>query len=539
MPPQVGGTLSAAGRVVIERLRPPAYKPGALPVWLLGGVLFLFGFAGEMRSGLNGDSAWLLHAAGRIADGARLYTDVVEVNPPLIVWLNVIVFAVANLLRASEITTYRVFVWGLIGLSLWLSDRMLASLREHDDSRYRRGLLLGAALILLALPGPYFGQREHLTLAMVLPWILTTAARARGRPPVDADAVTGGLLAGLGIALKPHYLLLPLGLALYGWLRSADRRLRLPPEQVALAALLGVYAVATLAFAPAYVEALVRFGSIYWEYGRRSLGAVLGGTLLPLTVLGSLLLWPAVRRLTRYPELADTLGIATAALFAAVVLQHKGFGYHYYPAIGTGLLLLLTGLLGGSARPLSPALRTVGAGLALLIAVPYMTLFLDNTAARAGGSWQKRPITAGSRELAAFLGSHPARGPVVVYSPWMEDSFPLLLETRVEWGSRYPFIWFLPALYREALASGDSLRYRSGAEMSAAERRLIRGVAEDLGRYQPVYVFVRRPGGPDFLRVDILAALRQDAEFAKEFVPYRPTMELEHFRVFERGPVSP
>ncbi len=536
MPAQVGGTLSAAGRAAIERLRPPAYQPGGLTVWLLGGALFLLGFAGEMRSGLNGDSAWLLHAAGRVVDGARLYTDVVEVNPPLIVWLNVIVVAVAHLLRASEITTYRLFVWGLIGLALWLSDRMLASLREPEDSRYRRGLLLGAALILLALPGPYFGQREHLTLAMVLPWILTTAARARGRPPADADAVTAGLLAGVGVALKPHDLLLPLGLALYGWLRSPDRRLRLPPEHAALAALLGGYAVATLVFAPAYVEAMVRLSSIYWEYGRRSLGAVLGANLLPLTVLGSLLLWPAVRRLTRYPELADALGIATAALFAAVLLQHKGFGYHYYPAIGTGLLLLLTGVLGGSARPLSPALRTVCAGLALLAAVPFTMLLLGTAAARAGGSWQKRPITAGNRELAAFLRTHPARGPVVVYSPWMEDSFPLVLESRVEWGSRYPFMWFLPALYREALASGDSLRYRSGTEMSAAERRLIRSVAEDLGRYQPVYVFVRRPGGPHFLQVDILAALWQDAEFAKEFARYRPTMELEHFRVFERMP---
>jgi hypothetical protein len=534
VPAQVGGTLNAAGRAVIERFRPSAPQWGALPIWLLGGVLFLFGFAGEMRSGLNGDSAWLLHAARRIVDGARLYTDVVEVNPPLIVWLNVIVVAVAHLLRSSEIMTYRLFVWGLIGLALWLSDRMLASLREPDDSRYRRGLLLGSALILLALPGPYFGQREHLTLAMVLPWILATAARARGRPPADADAVIAGLLAGFGIALKPHYLLLPLGLVLYGWLRSADGRVRLPPEHAALAALLGVYAVAALAFAPAYVEAMVRLGSIYWEYGRRSLGAVLGGTLLPLTVLGSLLLWPAVRRLTRYPELADALGIATAAIFAAVVLQHKGFGYHYYPAVGTGLLLLLTGLLGGSARPLSPAMRTVCAGLALLVAVPYTTLYLDNAAARVSGSWQKRPITAGSREVAAFLRTHPALGPVVVYSPWMEDSFPLVLESRVEWGSRYPFMWFLPALYREALASGDSLRYRSGAEMSAAERRLIRSVAEDLGRYQPVYVFVRRPGGPHFLRVDILAALLQDSEFAKEFAPYRPRMELEHFRVYER-----
>jgi hypothetical protein len=51
-----------------------------------------------------------------------------------------------------------------------------------------------------------------------------------------------------------------------------------------------------------------------------------------------------------------------------------------------------------------------------------------------------------------------------------------------------------------------------------------------------VYIIVRRPGGPHFLDLDVLAALREDAEFAKEFAPYRPTMELEHFRVFQRMP---
>jgi hypothetical protein len=536
MPPQVGGVSGAADRLGMEWLRPPPYRPGAIAFWVLGAAIFLLGFVGELRSGLNGDSAWLLHAASRVVDGARLYTDVVEVNPPLIVWLNVVVVAVAHLLHASEITTYRIFVWGLIGLALWLSNRMLASLREPDDSRYHRWLLLGAALILLALPGPYFGQREHLTLAMVLPWIFAVASRTRGGSPETADAVSAGLLAGLGVALKPHYLLLPLALALFGWLRSGDRRLRLPPEHAALAALLGVYAVATVAFAPAYVEAMVRLGSTYWDYARRSLGTVVGVGVPPLTILGSLVLWPVVRRQTRYPELADTLGIATAVLFATVVLQHKGFGYHYYPAVGTGLLLLLTALLGGSTRPVSPAMRMLCTGLALIVALPYTVLFLDNAVARASGSWQKRPVAAGSRELAAFLRTHPARGPVLVLSPWMEDSFPLVLESRVEWGSRYPFIWFLPALYRDALASGDSLRYRSGAEMSPTERRLIRGVANDLGRYKPMYVFVRRPGGPHFLKVDILAALRQEAEFAKEFAPYRARMELEHFRVFEREP---
>jgi hypothetical protein len=533
------GTASTAGRVAIERLRSAAYSPGALPFWLMAAGFFLLGLVSELRSGLNGDSAWLLHVAGRVVAGAQLYADVIEVNPPLVVWFSLITVAVARLLHVSEIVTYQVFVWGLVGLSLWLFDRMLTGLRDPEDSRYRRGLLLGAAAILLALPGPYFGQREHLTLALVLPWIVTTAARAGGRVPDTADAVAAGLLAGLGIALKPHYVLLALGLGVLSWYRSPDRRLRLPPEHAAVAAVLGSYVLLSLILAPAYLAMMTRLGTVYWKYGLRSLGTMLSGTIPPLTAIGVLALWPAARRLTRYPTLADALGVSTAALLGAVLIQHKGFGYHFYPAIGAGLLLLLAGLLGGSARPLLLPLRLGLAGLCLMVALPYSVLYLETALGRAGGNRQRSPVTAGSRELAAFVRGHEPHGSIVVYSPWMEDSFPWVLETGTEWGSRYPFMWFVPALYRKALKSGEPLRYRSEQEMGPVARRLIHSVADDLQRFRPAYVFVRRPVGPGFLRLDILAAFQEGPEFRRAFAPYRPVMELEHFRVFQRLPANP
>ncbi len=527
-------TASPAGRSATQRLPPAVRSPGILPVSLLFTAIFFLGFISEIRGGLNGDSAWLLHVAGRVVGGAQLYADVIEVNPPLVVWFSLIIVGVARLLHVGEIVTYQVFVWGLVGLSLWYSDRMLAALRDPDDSRYRWGLLLGAAAVLLALPGPYFGQREHLTLALVLPWIVTTAARAEGRTPDTADAIATGLLAGLGIALKPHYVLLALGLVCFSWYRSPDRRLRLPPEHAALGAVVVTYALLALVLAPGYLALMARLGSVYWKYGLRALGTMLGATIPPLTVLGALALWPVVRRLTRYPSLTDALGIATATLFAAVILQHKGFGYHYYPAIGAGLLLLLLGLLGGSARPLARPVRLALAGLCLLVALPYTVLYLETALGRAAGSRHRSPVAAGSRELAAFVRTHEPRGSIVVYSPWMEDSFPWVLETRTEWGSRYPFMWFVPALYRKALASGEPLHYRSEREMRPEDRSLIRSVADDLNRFHPAYVFVRRPAGSGFLRLDILAAFQQDAEFRKAFGAYRPGMELEHFRVFRR-----
>src|SRR3954454_16554474 len=51
-----------------------------------------------LRSPLKDDIAWLLYVARRWLAGRELYVDVVEVNPPLIVWFSAIPLQVASVL---------------------------------------------------------------------------------------------------------------------------------------------------------------------------------------------------------------------------------------------------------------------------------------------------------------------------------------------------------------------------------------------------------------------------------------------------------
>src|SRR6185295_10546808 len=107
-------------------------------------------------------------------------------------------------------------------------------------------------------------------------------------------------------------------------------RRALLPETV-LFAVVALYTGTVLLAAPQYLALVSKLGGVYWDYLRRPLDIMLLHGLIPLTVVGSLLLWPLTRRLTRYTALADLLGISTLGLLTAVVLQHKGFLYHYYP----------------------------------------------------------------------------------------------------------------------------------------------------------------------------------------------------------------
>ncbi len=496
--------------------------------------MFLLGFASEVRSGLNGDSAWLLYVAGRVLDGARLYVDVVEVNPPLVVWLNLPIVALARLGGMPEAWAYRGFVWGTALLSLWLADRMLRRLSPPPASWRRGALLVALVVVLLGIPGAYFGQREHLALLLLLPWLFAGAARAGGSGPAPAEAAAIGALAAIGVALKPHYLLLPAGVIAYQLALAPRGRRRVEPEHAALAAVLVAYALLALLLAPEYLTLASRFGGVYWDYLRRPLRRVLAGDLLPLTVLGSVLFWPLARRLTGHPRLVDVLGIATVTLFASVVLQHKGFGYHYYPALGTGLLLVSLGLMGGGERRPGVAVSIAAQGVGLLVLLPIVALFTWSVVARAGGSARRGHVAAGSREIAAFLEARSPTGAVVIYSPWMEDSFPLVLEQKAAWGSRYPFMWFLPALHRERLRRRGPVTCRPEAELPEAGRELLGTVAEDLRHYRPELIFVRKPLSRGLLRMDLLACFSQVSGLRRELSAYRPLLDLGYFRVFQR-----
>jgi hypothetical protein len=73
-------------------------------------VMVLVGAGAELATVARSDIAFLLYAAERVLDGARLYVDIVEINPPLIVALNLPAVLLARAIGVSDIPMYRVLV---------------------------------------------------------------------------------------------------------------------------------------------------------------------------------------------------------------------------------------------------------------------------------------------------------------------------------------------------------------------------------------------------------------------------------------------
>src|SRR4051812_11796087 len=139
-----------------------------LLLFVLAVVLFI-----AMQSPLKDDIAWLLYVARRWMAGRELYVDVVEVNPPLIVWISAVPLEIAQWLDVGpQFVAMPVFIAAVLGCAWW-SAGLLRSRDGIFADRLPVFAIIGS--VLLILPGADLGQREHLLIAAFLPYLVIFA----------------------------------------------------------------------------------------------------------------------------------------------------------------------------------------------------------------------------------------------------------------------------------------------------------------------------------------------------------------------------
>src|SRR5690242_16611495 len=186
-------------RPVHSSIRPVVTALSVLLLFVvLGIVLFTM-----LRSPLKDDIAWLLYVARRWLAGRELYVDVVEVNPPLIVWISAIPIQLASALGIdAQYTAIPLFIAIVLGCAWWTAGLLQGAGRLFAD---RVPVFAAIGTVLLVVPAGDLGQREHLLAAAILPYLALFARALDGDRPALRDSLIAGVLAGLGCALKPRY----------------------------------------------------------------------------------------------------------------------------------------------------------------------------------------------------------------------------------------------------------------------------------------------------------------------------------------------
>jgi hypothetical protein len=506
-------------------------------VWILAIGIVALTVAAQCRTIAMPDMAFLLYGAGRVLDGAVLYRDVVEINPPLIVALNLPIVWLSRLAGISEFLLYRLATAALLGLLLWWSRSLLTRCTPLDAPA-RRLALLALCVALFPLAGEDYGEREQLVLGLLLPYLIVAAARLREQDAPQSEAATAGALAGVALALKPHFVLVWLAVEGYLRWRRPAARFRISAPNVALVAVLSAYALGVALLTPEYFRLAVELGPAYATYLRDPFYRLLITGPGAALILFALLAAVAARGSARHGELWGLLAAAVIGCLLAGAAQEKGLRYHFYPAFALAFVLLV--IVAANARPQAVAAsERIYARLSRPVAVAIVVVLLARTAVDLfGGGPASRHARAEFLDLAEFIQRHSEGRPVGVLSYHIGSAFPLVNYAGVPLASRFPHLWLFPVSYWDALHADAPLPYRAPERMGERERYFFGAVKHDLLAARPEVLLVLRPAR-DVLRnglrrLHYVRYLSQDPELAAFFAGYQFAGTRGEYDVYQR-----
>ena len=501
-------------------------------------VIVAMGAGADLASVPRSDIAFLLYATERVLAGARLYVDVVEINPPLIVALNLPAVLIARAVGASDILVYRALMTVALLGALTVADRSLRWILGPSGNTLRRRFVLVLAFALFLAAGDDFGQREHLLVALALPYVLLAVGRVGGRAAPVGPSVAAGVLAGIGLALKPHFLLV--WAAVEGYAAWRLRARRLSHEALGTFAFLAVYLTGVALLTPQYFGLVRLLGPAYSGYGHYPFLHVLvtapGTTVCLLAVLA----FAALRVESKHPDLLSVLLVALVASFVAGAAQQKGWSYHFYPARVFALALLALALI-DIRRPL---VRPVQQAYAAVAFAALITGLVSSGGVAIGRIRHRDPIRQREQaqldELVAAVRRHtPPEGSLYILSYTIESTFPLVNYSGVRWASRFPHLWIIEAAYQDQLYSLSPLRFHLREQMGPAERYLNDAVYEDLTRYRPDVLLVLRHARDipqnAIRRFDYVGYFERDARIAGVLRQYRLAEEVGQYLMYVRA----
>ncbi len=507
----------------------PASPPRSAKIALVG-IFFLLGVSAWLHVLLASAGAknWLLLASRMWLEGRDLYVGVVEVNPPLILWLYALpVWVSLHVAWVKDFVALGLMGLAGVGLSVWICARLMRFNPVFaGDARMRLGfpLLLACVFVFFTSTSVFF-DRDYILLLFTFPYALRfMPSLARQNIPLRLRCAIG-LCAALGFCIKPHAAVIFIALQLLFVLREKSYAILWSVEnRIVMLAMVG-YFFCVWHFTPEYIHTILPMALLtYSAYSR-------GGSnlmYLPLAFFSMGLTFADFRLRYTTPYRRDIfyfIGLSTAFLIYAFL--NNGWEYTYHPLFSLLLFLCVLVYLeyqwlkedhearGLPSKPFLFGQR--GCVVSVGIQAMYMLLYLSSAGMTAhyvrlhcNGYVECRE----TMPYARYLQDHNIHsfGTITLDFPkWAM----LVRMTDAQWDTRFNHLWMMAGLVKK------------GEGFIAAHRWIVDYVggayAEDLNGKKPEIVFVDK--GRQFFayprRIDLVEFFSSVPSFKMAWQQYR------------------
>lgn len=381
----------------------------------------------NLRLGTGTDVTWIITIIERMLDGDRLYTDIMEVNPPFSIWLYYPIISGSSGLPIDPETAVAVYAYVTAFFGLGLTA-YIATRHKLAGLRFRWWIWPLFLAVLVVLPGGVFAQREHFGIMLFMPLLALMAARLQNEPKVAISpfvAVVAGLAGSIIVLVKPHWALAVFLPAIHiAWTKRSFRPL-LAAEFITIGVVAVAYLTAVLVHYPEFFQSMypmlkqlylpIRNGSNAWP----GIFALFALTLSP---------WLLLRARGAKFALADIAGLASIGFFVAMFFLGKGWIYHLYPSSATGLIASILSL----QKLKNPAIASTIIRLAC-IAMTVLAVTRTGLANHASGQAENA--------LVAAVRNHIEKPKLAVIGADIGLGFPFVRQVGGIWQSAYCSDW--------------------------------------------------------------------------------------------------
>ncbi len=456
---------------------------------------------------INWDVSWLLEATRRLLSGGSYSQNFIETNPPLILFL----YAIPVLLTSwmgNLVSNFLIFIYAISLLSLGLSYFLLKRIMTNDVS-IRILFFWGLVFCELVLPSYEFGQREHLTFLLIMPYLLLISSINALHFPWYLR-FTAGLMAGIGFSIKPHFLI-PLILIL-SWKLCKNRNLLscLVIENGCLFGVMFCYLMACFIITPDYFSFILplifKFYLVYKESMFNMLTHQWSIVFYIIMLLGII---QFNQKHFPYRNLYQLLMLTSFGFFLVFIIGGHFFYYHFVIVASILILLLMFNIHFIAQRSIKKAMISKIEYLNIFL-VGFCLFFLLNVVIDCNLGIIKRDAEGPTRRLIMAL-QNINRGPFVVFSNYVAPNSSLLTYSQLRSSTRLHQFWLLPGI----------AKLEQDGKLSLAEegKNLLRQIIiQDLLLDPPYIIVVDETDPPIIIDGEVLNYLHfllKDSKFKK------------------------
>ncbi len=484
---------------------------------------------------LNNDAALLLQCGRLIVGGSVPYIDHVETNLHMAQYIHVPPVVLANLLGVNAYWTFIPGVLAIVLAVTWMAALLLRGWSRHFDPP--GAVFVATAVLLISLKtfmNGDFGQREHLFLLALTPYLLVRLGRLQGVRIRLFSALAAGVFMGVLSMCKPVFLYQAALIEGWLWLRFRRAGYGKAPELLALV-LVVFLSAAHLLLLP---------GSLGSPFFTRWIPFITGGysaynAPLPAMIRGNLRQWPfilgglglgvlAVRRADgTFRKVIETMIFGVLSALALFFLQHKGWLYQLLPAYGLSILL--------GCMSLSHLQRIRGNRFTAW-ALPASCVLVS--VVFAVNSFLRAPERYGSMDgFLSIIENRSQPGDRIAFiSTCVYPAYPTLVYADRLPGTRYLSAFPVALLYGRAVPDDLSPYHYSLPEaLKPLDTLFLSEIGHDIRLYRPALVFIEASdscqGCPPGFRMD---EYLDGSGWTREYLADYRFLRITHdFRVYQ------